>query len=123
LLVVPVARVVTASHQLDRGRLLFCCFERHAERDDGVDVVGAVGFVDAPASPALACDGGVCVPESRRRAPASRVWGWGAPGCDQLPFAAHGKEGVSGSSPEEGLKEPAIGIFCCPLCWRRGPPC
>ena len=25
-----------------------------------------------------------------------------AAGCDQLPFAAHGKEGVDGSSPSEG---------------------
>jgi hypothetical protein len=31
-----------------------------------------------------------------------------AVGCDQLPRAAHGKEGVSGSSPEEGsAKGPA----------------
>jgi len=27
-----------------------------------------------------------------------------AVGCDQLPFGAHGKEGVSCSSPEEGSK-------------------
>jgi hypothetical protein len=26
-----------------------------------------------------------------------------AVGCDQLPRRAHGKEGVSGSSPEEGF--------------------
>jgi hypothetical protein len=26
-----------------------------------------------------------------------------AVGCDQLPEAFHGKEGVSGSSPEEGF--------------------
>jgi hypothetical protein len=36
-----------------------------------------------------------------------------AVGCDQLPEAFHGKEGVSGSSPEEGLKYLHIGIFCC----------
>jgi hypothetical protein len=28
-----------------------------------------------------------------------------AVGCDQLPRRAHGKEGVSGSSPEEGSKD------------------
>jgi len=28
-----------------------------------------------------------------------------AVGCDRLPFGAHGKEGVSGSSPEEGFTE------------------
>jgi hypothetical protein len=34
--------------------------------------------------------------------------------CDQLPRAAHGKEGVSGSSPEEGLKKALeIGAFGC----------
>jgi hypothetical protein len=27
----------------------------------------------------------------------------------------HGKEGVSGSSPEEGLKYLQIGVFCCPI--------
>ena len=26
-----------------------------------------------------------------------------AMGCDRLPFGAHGKEGVDGSSPSEGL--------------------
>jgi hypothetical protein len=33
--------------------------------------------------------------------------------CDQLPETFHGKEGVSGSSPEEGLKRLQIGCFCC----------
>src|SRR5213593_4168086 len=28
-----------------------------------------------------------------------------AAGCDQLPFGFHGKEGVDGSSPSEGLTE------------------
>src|SRR6266498_5972713 len=28
-----------------------------------------------------------------------------AVGCDQLPEAAHGKEGVDGSSPSEGLRK------------------
>jgi hypothetical protein len=27
-----------------------------------------------------------------------------AVGCDQLPFGAHGKEGVDGSSPSEGFE-------------------
>jgi hypothetical protein len=36
-----------------------------------------------------------------------------AVGCDRLREEAHGKEGVSGSSPEEGSpKEPQIGAFC-----------
>jgi hypothetical protein len=30
-------------------------------------------------------------------------------------FAAHGKEGVDGSSPSEGLKYLQIGYFCCPI--------
>jgi hypothetical protein len=35
-----------------------------------------------------------------------------AVGCDQLPEAFHGKEGVSGSSPEEGsAKAPHVGLF------------
>src|SRR5438105_2900592 len=38
-----------------------------------------------------------------------------AVGCDQLPATFHGKEGVSGSSPEEG----GIG---CPQCRGRGLP-
>ena len=39
-----------------------------------------------------------------------------AAGCDRLPFGAHGKEGVSGSSPEEGSgKTPPIGAFRVPL--------
>ena len=33
--------------------------------------------------------------------------------CDQLPLRAHGKEGVDGSSPSEGLKYLQIEIFCC----------
>jgi len=33
--------------------------------------------------------------------------------CDQLPLRAHGKEGVDGSSPSEGLKHLQIEIFCC----------
>jgi hypothetical protein len=36
-----------------------------------------------------------------------------AVGCDQLPFAAHGKEGVDGSSPSEGLKVLQTGTCCC----------
>src|SRR6266516_4941085 len=33
--------------------------------------------------------------------------------CDRLPFGAHGKEGVDGSSPSEGsAKAPQIGAFC-----------
>jgi hypothetical protein len=33
-----------------------------------------------------------------------------AVGCDRLPIGAHGKEGVDGSSPSEGLpKMPATG--------------
>jgi hypothetical protein len=32
--------------------------------------------------------------------------------CDQLPESSHGKEGVSGSSPEEGsAKAPQSGVF------------
>jgi hypothetical protein len=35
-----------------------------------------------------------------------------AVGCDRLPLAAHGKEGVSGSSPEEGsAKAPHVATF------------
>jgi hypothetical protein len=35
-----------------------------------------------------------------------------AAGCDRLPQAAHGKEGVDGSSPSEGLNEsPAHKVF------------
>jgi hypothetical protein len=34
-----------------------------------------------------------------------------AVGCNRLPEGAHGKEGVSGSSPEEGLKFLQIGPF------------
>jgi hypothetical protein len=35
-----------------------------------------------------------------------------ATGCDQLPVGAHGKDGVSGSSPEEGsVKTPHIRLF------------
>jgi hypothetical protein len=32
----------------------------------------------------------------------------------QLVEHLHGKEGVSGSSPEEGLKDLQISYFCCP---------
>jgi len=35
-----------------------------------------------------------------------------AVGCDRLPRKCHGKEGVFGSSPEEGLKLLQIGHFC-----------
>jgi hypothetical protein len=35
-----------------------------------------------------------------------------AVGCHRLPIGAHGKEGVSGSSPEEGsAKAPDVGFF------------
>src|SRR5439155_10147383 len=34
-----------------------------------------------------------------------------ATGCDRLPETFHGKEGVSGSSPEEGSKRPANQLF------------
>jgi len=38
-----------------------------------------------------------------------------ATGCDQLPIGAHGKEGVDGSSPSEGLfKIPANGHLVLP---------
>jgi hypothetical protein len=34
--------------------------------------------------------------------------------CDRLPIGAHGKEGVDGSSPSEGLRKCLqIGTFCC----------
>jgi hypothetical protein len=36
-----------------------------------------------------------------------------AAGCGQLPFEAHGKEGVDGSSPSEGLKPLQNDLFCC----------
>src|SRR5437773_11538247 len=36
-----------------------------------------------------------------------------AVGCDRLPRGVHGKEGVDGSSPSEGLKYLQIGHFCC----------
>ena len=32
-----------------------------------------------------------------------------AVGCDRLPESFHGKEGVSGSSPEEGLEKNHVG--------------
>jgi hypothetical protein len=35
--------------------------------------------------------------------------------CHRLPPKSHGKEGVSGSSPEEGLKYLQMGHLCC-LC-------
>jgi hypothetical protein len=38
-----------------------------------------------------------------------------ATGCHRLPFGSHGKEGVSGSSPEEGsAKTPHTGLFLSP---------
>ena len=36
-----------------------------------------------------------------------------AVGCDRLPKLFHGKEGVDGSSPSEGLKYLQIRYFCC----------
>jgi hypothetical protein len=36
-----------------------------------------------------------------------------ATGCHPLPESFHGKEGVDGSSPSEGLKSLQISIFCC----------
>jgi hypothetical protein len=47
-----------------------------------------------------------------------------AMGCDQLPRAAHGKEGVDGSSPSEGsAKAPQNGGFCVDrTCTRREVP-
>src|ERR687888_2735852 len=37
-----------------------------------------------------------------------------AAGCDQLPFGAHGKEGVDGSSPSEGFrKRLQNGVLLC----------
>jgi hypothetical protein len=41
---------------LELDGLVLCCFERHAHRDDGVDVVASLRLVDAPASPAVTCD-------------------------------------------------------------------
>jgi hypothetical protein len=39
-------------------------------------------------------------------------WETVAVGCHRLPFGSHGKEGVSGSSPEEGsAKAPQKGPF------------
>jgi hypothetical protein len=38
--------------------LVLCRFERHRERNEAVDVVGSVGFVDASASSPDACDRG-----------------------------------------------------------------
>jgi hypothetical protein len=38
-----------------------------------------------------------------------------ATGCHRLPPKSHGKEGVSGSSPEEGLKILQMSDSCC-LC-------
>ncbi len=34
-----------------------------------------------------------------------------ATGCDQLPIGAHGKEGVSGSSPEEGSAKSCTAVI------------
>jgi hypothetical protein len=36
-----------------------------------------------------------------------------ATGCQRLPEKFHGKEGVDGSSPSEGLKYLQISLFCC----------
>ena len=38
-----------------------------------------------------------------------------ATGCHRLPERFHGKEGVSGSSPEEGLKSLQMTLLCCLL--------
>ena len=38
-----------------------------------------------------------------------------AVGCDRLPSAAHGKEGVDDSSPSEGSKRPANQLFLLPV--------
>jgi hypothetical protein len=44
-----------------------------------------------------------------------------AVGCDRLPKGAHGKEGVEGSSPSEGLKEsPANRHVVLPVMARLG---
>jgi hypothetical protein len=43
-----------------------------------------------------------------------------AAGCDRLPSGAHGKEGVDGSSPSEGLKSPAHRHLLLSLQARRG---
>ena len=40
---------------------------------------------------------------------------WGSALLAQLAEHLHGKEGVSGSSPEEGLKYLQIESFCCPV--------
>ena len=43
-----------------------------------------------------------------------------AAGCHRSPWARHGKEGVDGSSPSEGLqKVPASGVFSCLICKRK----
>ena len=43
-----------------------------------------------------------------------------AVGCDRLPEGAHGKEGVDGSSPSEGLKSLQIAHYRCPFRRERG---
>jgi len=55
-------------------------------------------------------DGWFCVPDRQRfSSPNARKWLELAPtvatGYHRLPFGSHGKEGVSGSSPEEGSDE------------------
>jgi hypothetical protein len=42
-----------------------------------------------------------------------------ATGCHRLPFGSHGKEGVDGSSPSEGLKSPAKRHFVLSVLNRR----
>src|SRR5437763_15429806 len=47
-----------------------------------------------------------------------------ATGCHRLPEKFHGKEGVSGSSPEEGSQEsPANARFFLSLCTALRPAC
>jgi hypothetical protein len=44
-----------------------------------------------------------------------------ATGCHRLPFGSHGKEGVDGSSPSEGLKKnPANGQVVLPVMTKFG---
>jgi hypothetical protein len=42
-------------------RLVGVCVDGHRERDGGVDVGGAVWFLEPPAAACVACDGGVHV--------------------------------------------------------------
>jgi hypothetical protein len=37
-----------------------------------------------------------------------------ATACHRLRREVHGKEGVDGSSPSEGLKGQRMGMLCCP---------